>query len=1209
VSTVENSNLESDKEDDYALLQNKDSILLEGLSPFFEGSEVEWNRFKIMICGTGRAGKTALSRNMIGESFNEHLESTIGINGFEVNVNEVGSDLSKKGELGGLDGNWKKYEEKIKLLEGAVVKSMMQEAEVDKKRKEETRKKTEVPNPSKSASIQIINSSVLTVGKTENRLNDSSYPVLQNELSAAAFFDEKDYEKKITKNDLDLETVKCLAENVTLRQSKYILSIYDYGGQEVFNAIHPFFLTKYGLYVVVFDMRQLVKSADEKEKEECLKNLRFWLNSVSLHSYDEGRKEMAPIILVGTRKDIVISPEDHEEISKVLSCNFGKHSCWNFLISNRHGLGKKGNTTFCYFPVSNKMRYEEDATVVEFMTEMENAIVSSHFMQKKLPLVWLQVMDKMKERADGGCYLKYEKALSIAKECGMSEKSIPYLLKFMHEMGLAMWHEEVSLSDVIVLDAVKYFVTPATTIICKHVQREDDQDATWHLLPIHEECRKAYSDDWEMMLQYGLVSEQLLDGLLSGFPQKENVKRLMLCYGLLLNLHGENNQVTTTSLISSNTLFRTGYLVPSLFNPTYEKTSNEDKLRGTDCMNSFYLGFYVSKLLEVGTFVDSSEIRSKGFLPNGFFERLLCKMINVCLNDSPSQAAEWSNNIRKGSILLLYKGQKFRLTSLLLVNMIEVDVFGYNPVPIYFLLSENIETVCEESYHSLKCMTLLSFKLDSNSSEHETQFIKLDALQQCIAEISSFSLPSGVSVAQLKEDYNVWFFGYKQTLALTGYDIFLSYRWNAQDSALVKCLFHEFSYYNLSSERYSPISVFLDGRRLQDGEDFRESFVSSLLQSKIVVPIVTVEALKRMIHHNPAQIDNLLLEWILALHFSESSSSGLRVIPIVFGSYSLLENKNIMVLGDSDSTKKIIKEIKGINDPHSFSLRIPHPGGRLEAVEYNDVDIVNTLTSSFSAEKKRIVPDLTLVTADTLLKKNGQKGLSEEMKNRSIDQIVSKLLLFQGIFLSSGDLPSSRYLLKELAQKQVERLMHTLVIVNRESSCQHPLTTDSDYFFYNQKKVTLDAISSSSNSCNRDYDKAFACLEPKMSVVPKLWSSLLAELGIEEPNDLKNRNHCLTGLAGLLHEVPFANFCAALQLDTGSFDIKLDVTVEKVEAAYSILSQPKKSSCPKCWKSLLEELSIEEANDLLDVEPTVLCGLVGLLKSTQAKVVRTLFDI
>jgi hypothetical protein len=41
---------------------------------------------------------------------------------------------------------------------------------------------------------------------------------------------------------------------------------------------------------------------------------------------------------------------------------------------------------------------------------------------------------------------------------------------------------------------------------------------------------------------------------------------------------------------------------------------------------------------------------------------------------------------------------------------------------------------------------------------------------------------------------------------------------------------------------------------------------------------------------------------------------------------------------------------------------------------------------------------------------------------------------------------------------------------------------------------------------------------------------------------------------------------------------------------------------------LLEELSIEEANDLVDVEPKVLSGLIGLLKPTQAKAVHDLIN-
>jgi hypothetical protein len=196
-----------------------------------------------------------------------------------------------------------------------------------------------------------------------------------------------------------------------------------------------------------------------------------------------------------------------------------------------------------------------------------------------------------------------------------------------------------------------------------------------------------------------------------------------------------------------------------------------------------------------------------------------------------------------------------------------------------------------------------------------------------------------------------------------------------------------------------------------------------------------------MIHHNSTQIENLLLEWILALHFSESSS-GLKVIPIVLGSYSLHENKVPNYEDDSVQKKKIVKEVKMLSDPHSFSLSIPHSGGRVEPGEYKHVDIVNLLTTV----NKKLIPELTLLTADNLLKKNGQKCLSDEMKNLSIDQIISKLLLFQGIFLSGNDISSSRCSLKDLAGNQVDRLMKTLLTLYNDSSVQRHLVQTTIIF-------------------------------------------------------------------------------------------------------------------------------------------------------------------
>lgn len=66
--------------------------------------------------------------------------------------------------------------------------------------------------------------------------------------------------KPSTGMNIDSEMVmKCLNNDVSL-QSKYSIALYDFGGQSVFNVIHPFFLTQYGIYLVVFSMEWFYQS-------------------------------------------------------------------------------------------------------------------------------------------------------------------------------------------------------------------------------------------------------------------------------------------------------------------------------------------------------------------------------------------------------------------------------------------------------------------------------------------------------------------------------------------------------------------------------------------------------------------------------------------------------------------------------------------------------------------------------------------------------------------------------------------------------------------------------------------------------------------------------------------------------------------------------------------------------------------------------------
>ena len=64
----------------------------------------------------------------------------------------------------------------------------------------------------------------------------------------------------------------------------------DYGGQKVFYSLHHLFLTKNGVYLLIFDLRQVLDS----DAENAFAYLSFWLNVVWLHAPN------TPVLLVGT---------------------------------------------------------------------------------------------------------------------------------------------------------------------------------------------------------------------------------------------------------------------------------------------------------------------------------------------------------------------------------------------------------------------------------------------------------------------------------------------------------------------------------------------------------------------------------------------------------------------------------------------------------------------------------------------------------------------------------------------------------------------------------------------------------------------------------------------------------------------------------------------------------------------------------------------
>ncbi len=81
-----------------------------------------------------------------------------------------------------------------------------------------------------------------------------------SDSDAHKFTSPEEEKKQVAVPSVDEELVmKCLADKVSL-DSKYTIALFDFGGQSVFNVIHPFFLTKYGVYIVTFNMEWLLGS-------------------------------------------------------------------------------------------------------------------------------------------------------------------------------------------------------------------------------------------------------------------------------------------------------------------------------------------------------------------------------------------------------------------------------------------------------------------------------------------------------------------------------------------------------------------------------------------------------------------------------------------------------------------------------------------------------------------------------------------------------------------------------------------------------------------------------------------------------------------------------------------------------------------------------------------------------------------------------------
>ena len=281
-------------------------------------------------------------------------------------------------------------------------------------------------------------------------------------------------------------------------------SIWDLGGQDTFHAMHSLFMTRQGVYLLVFDMHRLYQEMQEREKvkledgqflQKCNEvfSLLIWLQSVSM--YTGG----APVVLVGTHADKVRAlcsdskdeiPQSFYDIDTMLSETLPSRGVCRNLITNP-------DDDLMFYPVDNTLsdgKGEVDPNVKRLKVVIEDAAQRDPlaYLHMTLPMSWMLALDKLLSNPDP--HIPYEcdckkhelstesksseqwicvrckTATRICVESGVPLRDVEQCMHTLHQRGaLLFWRDNDTLRNIVVTNP-KWLIEKISAVIRTRTQ-------------------------------------------------------------------------------------------------------------------------------------------------------------------------------------------------------------------------------------------------------------------------------------------------------------------------------------------------------------------------------------------------------------------------------------------------------------------------------------------------------------------------------------------------------------------------------------------------------------------------------------------------------------------------------------------------------------------------------------------------------------------
>ena len=395
------------------------------------------------------------------------------------------------------------------------------------------------------------------------------------------------------------------------------LAVWDFGGQDNFYALHLLFLSRISVVLLPLNMSNFVKAADPAKRDASLRFVRFWLSSIYAATADPATgASPAPVFLVGTHKDEVSTPEQHQEVSEYLYEQLCGNPAWSAVVPFRKGEVATGRGLLWFFPVDNT-RGNDDRVVQELKLAIEKQIEGEDYVKQRIPFTWMALYDALQspERQQAKT-LPLDECLALGESLGMGQGSVGIAdevracLLFFNALGFVMYFDEPGLRDLVILNPVEFLIEPITKVIC---------DYKIHVVDEHEDVKKKFPIEFLELQNHGVLHHKILPKLWAAFDNRDELEQLAVKFGLMVPLLSD--APSGGEAVADNSA-SVRYLVPSVLS-----SRTLERARTPPQLTAFIVFAARGKIESWGQATDLQAVVREGFFPLGVFARLVCRAV------------------------------------------------------------------------------------------------------------------------------------------------------------------------------------------------------------------------------------------------------------------------------------------------------------------------------------------------------------------------------------------------------------------------------------------------------------------------------------------------------------------------------------------------------------------------------------------------------